>query len=87
MMANHGPLVAGATMAIAFNRLYYLEKSSMLQVLAMQTGKPLHLVKEEVLEETKKYYPGEEEEMYANFIWDAFKRILLTHHNIPDYRM
>jgi len=54
MMANHGPLVAGATMAIAFNRLYYLEKSSMLQVLAMQTGKPLHLVKEEVLEETKK---------------------------------
>jgi len=86
MMANHGPLVGGATISVAFNRLYYLERSCQLQVMAMQTKKDLLIVEKDVLEEAKKYYPGEEEEMYANFIWDAYKRILENHHNVPDYR-
>ncbi len=43
-LGNHGVLVVGATVAEAFDELYYLEKAAQLQVLAMSTGRPLQLI-------------------------------------------
>jgi len=43
-LANHGVLVVGATVAEAFDELYYLEKAAQLQVLALSTGQPLQLI-------------------------------------------
>lgn len=43
MMANHGVLVTGESVAQAFDELYYLERSCRNQVLAMSTGVPLRL--------------------------------------------
>jgi len=44
MMANHGVTVIGRTVAEAFHDLYFLERSCQVQLLAMQSGKPLKQV-------------------------------------------
>ena len=43
-LGNHGVIVVGRSIAEAFDELYYLEKASQLQVLALSTGRPLALV-------------------------------------------
>lgn len=40
-LGNHGVVVAGETVADAFDDLYYLERACEVQVLAMSTGRPL----------------------------------------------
>jgi len=47
-LGNHGVIVVGETVAQAFDELYYLERASQLQVLALSTGRPLQLVPDEV---------------------------------------
>ena len=46
-LANHGVIVVGKTVAEAFDELYYLEKASQVQVLAMSTGRELELIPNE----------------------------------------
>jgi ribulose-5-phosphate 4-epimerase/fuculose-1-phosphate aldolase len=46
-LANHGVIVVGKTVAKAFDELYYLEKASQLQVLALSTGRELELIPDE----------------------------------------
>jgi ribulose-5-phosphate 4-epimerase/fuculose-1-phosphate aldolase len=46
-LANHGVIVVGKTVAEAFDELYYLEKASQLQVLALSTGRELELIPNE----------------------------------------
>jgi ribulose-5-phosphate 4-epimerase/fuculose-1-phosphate aldolase len=46
-LANHGVIVVGKTVAEAFDELYYLEKASQLQVLALSTGRELELIPDE----------------------------------------
>lgn len=52
-LRNHGVLVAAATIAEAWDDLYYLERACMNQVLAMQTGAPLQVVDEATCARTK----------------------------------
>jgi ribulose-5-phosphate 4-epimerase/fuculose-1-phosphate aldolase len=40
-LANHGVVVAGATIAHAYDDLYYLERACLHQVIAQSTGRPL----------------------------------------------
>jgi ribulose-5-phosphate 4-epimerase/fuculose-1-phosphate aldolase len=40
-MANHGVLVVGETVAEAYDRLYYLERTCQVQLYAMWTGRRL----------------------------------------------
>lgn len=46
-MGNHGVIVVGASVADAFDALYYLEKAAELQLLALSTGRPLALIPNE----------------------------------------
>ncbi|MFM8248637.1 MAG: class II aldolase/adducin family protein [Acidimicrobiaceae bacterium] len=46
-LVNHGVIVVGKTVAEAFDELYYLEKASQLQVLALSTGRELELIPNE----------------------------------------
>lgn len=46
-LGNHGVMVIGATVAEAFDELYYLEKAAQLQVFALSTGRPLQLIAHE----------------------------------------
>jgi ribulose-5-phosphate 4-epimerase/fuculose-1-phosphate aldolase len=52
MMQNHGVLVVGESVAEAFERLYFLERASQAQVLALSTGRRLRLIPEPVVKKT-----------------------------------
>lgn len=52
MMRNHGVLVVGRTIPQAFERLYFLERAAMAQVMALSTGRALRLIPEAVVKAT-----------------------------------
>jgi ribulose-5-phosphate 4-epimerase/fuculose-1-phosphate aldolase len=47
-LGNHGVIVIGATVAEAFDELFYLERAAQVQVLALSTGRPLALLDDTV---------------------------------------
>ncbi|TBU91543.1 aldolase [Phytopseudomonas dryadis] len=47
MLKNHGPLVLGASIAEAWDDLYYLERAAEVQLKAMASGRPLKAVPHE----------------------------------------
>lgn len=49
MMANHGVVVIGDTVAQAYRRLYFLERSCRTQLFGMWTGQRRRFVAPEVL--------------------------------------
>lgn len=61
VMGNHGVLVIGQTVAEAFNRLYYFERSAETYIRALQTGKALRVLPDAIAEKTAQEweaYPG-----------------------------
>ncbi|CAN5543177.1 class II aldolase and adducin N-terminal domain-containing protein [soil metagenome] len=54
MMGNHGVLIAAATVAEAFDELYYLERACKTLVLAYSTGQKLNVMPAKVAERTAK---------------------------------
>lgn len=64
IMGNHGVLVIGATVADTFNRLYYFERAAETYIRALQTGKPLRVLSDEIAEKTAQEledYPDQSE--------------------------
>ena len=51
-LANHGIIVGGPSVALAFDDLYFLDRACRQQVLAMSTGRPLKLIPPAMVEET-----------------------------------
>jgi len=51
-LANHGVVVVGETIARAFDDFYYLERACQVQVLAMQTGRELNVMSDELAKST-----------------------------------
>jgi len=52
VMGNHGVMVIGATVAETFNRLYYFERAAETYIRALQTGRPLRILSDEIAEKT-----------------------------------
>ena len=52
IMGNHGVLVIGDTVADTFNRLYYFERAAETYIRALQTGRPLRVLPDEIAEKT-----------------------------------
>ena len=50
IMGNHGILVVGSSVADAFDRLYYFERACQTYILAVQTGRPLRIIPDEIAE-------------------------------------
>ena len=73
-LGNHGVIVSGPSVALAFDDLYYLERACMLQVLAMGTGKPLRVVPERVAMLTAKQMMEDPRQSELHF--EALKRML-----------
>ena len=75
MLANHGVIVVGNSVARAFDDLYYLERAAQAQVIAMSTGRKLKLVggnlaakaRDQILEHI---------DLYAGVHFTALRRIL-----------
>lgn len=87
MMANHGVLTTGRTIAEAYDRLYYLERAAQVQLYAMWTGQKLKQLPQQVIDATiaefrsHRNYAGRKP---AAWHFDALKRIL--DRNEPDYK-
>jgi ribulose-5-phosphate 4-epimerase/fuculose-1-phosphate aldolase len=82
LMANHGVMVVGATVAEAFDELYYFERAAELLLTCYASGKPLRLMSDAAAELTKRQwleYPG-----FAVDHLNAIKEILDAEE--PDYR-
>lgn len=52
MLKNHGVMVSGPTVGIAFNDLYFLERSAKVQVLAKMSGGELAMIPHEIAART-----------------------------------
>jgi ribulose-5-phosphate 4-epimerase/fuculose-1-phosphate aldolase len=62
IMGNHGVMVIGDSIALAFDELYYFERACANYITALMTGIPLRVVSDEVAEKTAKqwdYYTTE----------------------------
>ena len=57
-LANHGVVVVGDTVAQAFDDFYYLERAAEVQILAMQTGRPLKVMSHEMAQLTHDQFTG-----------------------------
>ena len=55
-MANHGITTTGASVAEAYDRLYYIERAAQVQIYAMWTGQRLKQLPTPVVEKTKREY-------------------------------
>jgi ribulose-5-phosphate 4-epimerase/fuculose-1-phosphate aldolase len=73
-LRNHGIIVSGSSVAQAYDDLYYLERAAMVQVLAMQTGQPLHVLDERTAQFTAEQMGGESQQSLLHF--ESLKRML-----------
>ena len=60
IMGNHGVMVIGDTVAETFNRLYYFERAADTYIRALQTGKELNYLSDEIAEKTAQEWEGYE---------------------------
>ena len=82
VLANHGVIVVGPSVAEAFDALYYLERACRLQVLARSMGGTLKAVRPEVIKNTYELMCADAPK-YAGAHFGALKRILEREE--PDY--
>lgn len=83
MMGNHGVLVIGASIAEAFDDLYYLERAAKVQILALSTGRAPALIPDAIAAKTCAQwfsYPSE----FSRLHFTALKEILDEEE--PSYR-
>ncbi len=52
IMGNHGIMVIGQTVAETFNRMFYFERAAETYIRALQTGRELRVLSDEVAEKT-----------------------------------
>lgn len=74
-LAHHGVIVVGASVAQAFDHLYYLERAAELQVKAMSCNVPLRLVADEVAKKTVQQF-GRAREHWARLHLNALRKKL-----------
>jgi len=75
ILRNHGLLVAGRTIAEAFNLIYYLEMACKIQVAAMSGGRPLVEPQYSVCVKTATQFSGAGILDHCEMTWQAAKRL------------
>lgn len=81
-LANHGVVVGGPSVAIAFDDLYYLERACRQHVLAMQTGAALKLIDDKTVELTARQIMADMPE-FAEKHFRALQRVLENNPHHP----
>jgi ribulose-5-phosphate 4-epimerase/fuculose-1-phosphate aldolase len=84
ILRNHGLLVAGRSIAEAFNLIYYLERACQAQVSALAGGAELVLPPEEVRLKTAAQFNGGASLAHCDMAWNAALRLLA---GTPDWRV
>lgn len=67
LMGNHGLSVAAATVAEAFEHLYYFERASRTLMLAYATGQPLNVMSEDIARRTAEGWHAYQDAAFAHF--------------------
>jgi ribulose-5-phosphate 4-epimerase/fuculose-1-phosphate aldolase len=81
-LKNHGVMVTAASIAQAWDDLYYLERAAQVQLKAMSTGKPLKAIAPDILHKTaQQMRKGDAESAWLHL--ESVKRILARAE--PDY--
>jgi ribulose-5-phosphate 4-epimerase/fuculose-1-phosphate aldolase len=86
MLANHGVIVCGTSVAEAFHNLYFLERACQTQILAMSTGKPMRRLSPQLAENTRhqiNHLQLSEGQNIYDYHFAALKRLLDRRE--PDY--
>ena len=90
-MANHGVTTVGATVADAYDRLYYIERVAQVQIYAMWTGQRLKQLPDHIVDKTKNTNANDGRSGMPKYDpppairhFDALKRILDKKE--PDYK-
>ena len=82
LMANHGALVIGPSVAQAFDEFYYFERAAGTLLTCYATGKPLRIVSDEIAALTEEQWRG-----YGQLALDHFDNIkALLDAEDPSYR-
>ena len=82
LMANHGVLVVGATVAAAFDELYYFERAAEMLLTCYATGKPLRFIPPATAELTQRQWLE-----YSGFSSDHLRAVRqILDQEEPDYR-
>lgn len=86
IMANHGVLTVGESVAEAYDRLYYMERVAQVQLYAMWTGQKLKELPRSIVEETMRTIGGPQYggKPHWEHHFAALKRLLDRRE--PDYR-
>lgn len=74
IMGNHGVTVTGATVAEAFEDLYFVERAAKVLILAYSTGQPLNIMDDELARKTADGWLPYNDQAFAHF--DFLKRQL-----------
>ncbi len=74
VMGNHGVLVAGESVADTYSRLYHFERAAGTFIRALQTGRPLRVLSDEIAEKTAQEMAAYPEKADRHF--GELKRIL-----------
>jgi ribulose-5-phosphate 4-epimerase/fuculose-1-phosphate aldolase len=86
MLANHGVVVTGETIAEAYHRLYFLERACRTQMFSMWTGQRRRFVSQEIIEKVREQAKAKDPALLmsaAEYHFAALKRIL--DRTEPDY--
>ncbi|HPH15160.1 MAG TPA: aldolase [Burkholderiaceae bacterium] len=75
-LGNHGVIVAGPSLAWAYDDLYYLERACIHQVIAASTGRPLVPVNANLAAHVAAQIQGEREQ--SDLFFEALRRMLPT---------
>ncbi len=76
VLRNHGLLAVGASIAQAFNTMYWLELACRAQVDAMACNTGLHLPSQEIVDKTAHLYRPETRRPFGVMEWPAMLRYL-----------
>lgn len=75
-LGQHGVIVGGPTVGLAFHDLYYLERACMNQVMALWTHQELRIVPQEMAIKAERQYDSQRQEAELHF--ESLKRVLVT---------
>ena len=80
-LKNHGVISVGDTIAQAYRLLYKLERACRTQVLAMSTGKPIHVLEQAVIDKVRtpsvddRHSRSERERLYFEAMMRVIDRV------------
>ena len=84
ILDNHGLLAVGASIAQAFNTMYWLEMACKAQVDAMHSGTPLLVPSDDIAADTHRLYQPGTRRPFGEMEWPAMLRYL--DRRDPSYR-